>query len=538
MHGSYSFGVSGLETGETFQRDRHVRTILLAGLVCLWGAISLPLVPWHPFAAPNIAQAIAGGAAFIYLMRTRHRPRVRFARIFTAAVIVYAIILLPWTAVQWCELGRPLEALTAPQIAAVATPLIIPRPPVLSVALVLIFVAEGMFAYFYAAAVGLGDLLPLGEPLITGFFAVLGVALVVLAEQRRRLTKRYIQVQSELVALRRVGPMFEEVRQSMTDQLDSIGLALNQHYADGRSRLAETTADRALERLNNVGAQIGVLTDVQVGSAEPYDEEQQFLARDAHNGAIVFAAALAFLSIQTAVFGAPLPADLFVASAVVSLSLLAYLVATRKRPSRRSADWILFVLWVALIAVTIATQRLLLDVGRPFIPFLGQKIFVVVLALVAASRFWFGLSLIVFTTLSVFVAYYAFEMGANEAYISMIEPWVILIYAIIAGVTLVLREQRLVRSLRLRQAESESTALHRRADLLFALRDQFNTPLQALVLREQQLAQRCSPAMAERLHTAISQLIVLSRQLVTFDLPSVDVPVASFDGQVQLRARV
>ncbi|MCU1282854.1 MAG: uncharacterized protein JWM53_6400, partial [bacterium] len=104
--------------------------------------------------------------------------------------------------------------------------------------------------------------------------------------------------------------------------------------------------------------------------------------------------------------------------------------------------------------------------------------------------------------------------------ISVVEPWVTLVFMAIGVAALLLRDQRRVASLAVLRAESQATALHRRAAMLLALRDQLNTPLQTLVLGATRLALHEPTHDAARLATALHRLVGLSRELANVDLSS------------------
>jgi hypothetical protein len=85
----------------------HSGATVLALLLFLWGAVSYFFVPREPFGTPNLLQVVVCGPAFLYFVATRKRPSQRLAASFSAALLAYSLVLLPWTAVQWAALGRP-----------------------------------------------------------------------------------------------------------------------------------------------------------------------------------------------------------------------------------------------------------------------------------------------------------------------------------------------------------------------------------------------------------------------------------------------
>ena len=194
----------------------------MALLLLLWGGVSLPIVP-RVFDVVNYLHMSVGVLATTYFVWTRHRPNARIALGFCALAILQALIVLPWTAVVWCELRRPWEAFTVPQVAMVSMALVIPRSFWLGVVVMLLFAAESLFVYFYARHVGLGAALAhrRAERLVL-LRRALGVGLLVLREKRRDLARRHIRVQAETEALRRVGPQFTVVREELAIQLPLV----------------------------------------------------------------------------------------------------------------------------------------------------------------------------------------------------------------------------------------------------------------------------------------------------------------------------
>lgn len=513
-------------------KSRDGSALLLALLIFVWGVVSLARAPRDPFLVPNLIQTVGGGIAAVYFFRTRLPPRSPIPAVFKAITIVYTLVLLPWVATAWSALERPLESFTIPQLAAVAVPLVI-RRRWLALVLIALFIAEGVFAYAYASKIGLAALLPHGEPLLTIFFGILSLCLLVLREQRRRLTQRHMKVAAEVDALHAVGTLFDRVRHEVSSHLSQISTALA--VAEARAdELRRESSLRALDRVGTVERQLDELVDAPVVRTHPQTEEE-YRARDAQTGATVFAILLLVLSIQTVAFGAPLPPGRFIAIGCASASGLLYLLVTRRRPSERAAHVVVVVLWAGLVAVAITVQIEYLALGRPFVPFLAHKIFVVVLGLVVSTRIWLGLVLIGLTTVSAIVTYFALGM-TGLPHISMFEPWVMLIYAGVGAAAAVLRDQRRIASIELRRAESEAETLERRALLCLALRDRLNSSVQTIVLGESMLVAGCSPRAIEQVHSGVEGLVALCRELEMLDhMLTPELHRAQFDADAELR---
>src|SRR5262249_55669481 len=98
--------------------------------------------------------------------------------------------------------------------------------------------------------------------------------------------------------------------------------------------------------------------------------------------------------------------------------------------------------------------------------------------------------------------------------IPMSEPWTLLIYLLIAGALLVMREQRRVASIRILRADRERAALTRQAGVVLALLDQLGTPLQTLTISTAMVF-RQQPDHPERkgLELALERISSLRRRL-------------------------
>ena len=206
----------------TRERDAHRGATLLTLLVFLWGLISLLVDPWEPFGVPDVFQTVCGGALLVYFLRTWNRPRRRVADAVATILIVYTLLLVPWTAVEWCRLGRPMDALTIPQVGAVCMAFVFPGRWWLGMTAMGLFVAESLFVFVYARHLGLDALIPVTEPLGTFFFTVVGLGLFILRHRRRDLARQYVRVQGEIQALDRVRPICSHARDQLQSQVPII----------------------------------------------------------------------------------------------------------------------------------------------------------------------------------------------------------------------------------------------------------------------------------------------------------------------------
>lgn len=515
-----------------YAHDAYGSVTLLALLLFLWGAISLVTLHTSVFDLPNELQVVVGGSATLYFLGTRHRPSTRVALAFSVLVIAYSLILLPWTAVVWTALGRPLEAFTVPEVGMVITALVIPRFVSLGAVTLGLFAAESLFAYFHARQIVPEKLIPITEPGATLGFALLGAGLLVLRERRRQLALRHIRVQSEAAALRGIGPLFSAVRADLETELALL--------ADERTRLgaggSSSRIDRAVDRLVAVSRKLDNLIEGRPDLGRPaavdrslLDEtkpvaseaEGLLMARAAYSGAIAIAGVAAawellrFLTLRSH----QLDRESLVMTGTISvcLSCLIYLVSTRRRPSARTARWLVLVIMGLVLTVGSIDQTQYLRMGRPYSPFLAHKMVMVILGLMTTRRSWPGIVLIIITAGIALAIYFDQHLGAHRDLISLAEPWVTLVFMAIGIAGAAMREQRILASLRLLRAEATLSTLHRRALIFLALRDQLNSPLQTLLLWADQLEGQRSRQELGRVHAGIERLIGRSRELAELD---------------------
>jgi hypothetical protein len=519
-------------------------------LLMLWGAFSLVSGLRRPFLVPNIAQAFVGAVGLTFFLRTRATPRRIAAQIFTAAVIGYSLLILPWTAIVWSRLGRPWEAFAVPQIGMLTMALVSPRlfP---GVALLAAFAVETAFVYFHAHHVGLGAAIPTTEPYVSLMVAIFGIYVLSLRRRRRRLVLKQLRLQSESEALGRLGPLFATVRDEMDGSLDAISSALRR--LDGPEVESQKRAvARALQRVADLRDRIQPLlpeppcnngTLEEAHERVPLPElELKFIASDAHAGASVFAAISAtlgvfFISVATA---AHFPDALRAIMALIAISSVGYLLATSSRlPSRSSSAAFVLLLWATLLLVATYSEGLLardaITAHRPYTPFIPHKLLLVTLPLVAPALGWITRVAVLATALDALVLFLLLGLSAHTNVVSLVEPWTTMAFALVGFLLMSLHEQRRVASVALLRAESNRTSLRRRASLLLALRDQLNSPLQVLVLQAAYLAQR-SPESGPAIVARVSRLVAMSRRLASIgELGREGKEPVSFDANEALR---
>lgn len=511
----------------------------LAVLVLLWGTVSLFVVPWQPFWIPNVGQSVASAGLLVYLVRTWNRPSRRAAEAIFAVVLIYTLLLLPWTAIVWCQLGRPLEALAVPQGAILVIALVTPGRWAFAAGAMCLFIAECLFVLLYARHVGLGSQLPITEPIGTFGYSILGFGLLFLRRRRSELTSECVRMQAEVQAFDRIRPQFHRAREELDAQITRLAAEVQPTGVtrfDARSRAMR----RALDRLAELRGKLGELVADDVGTSA-HEAENRLLERDAQLGAIVLAGILVALAVpvliwsQSQLGGAPTP--MFLAQFTIDLVILLYLVSTRHRPSSRRALVAMIVMFATALPAVVVNQYLLLQLDRPYSPFVGQKLLMGVLGLSLTTRFRLGVVLIAVTAASAMALWFILDLDSRRDIVPYAEPWVTLIYLLIGLVSLFLLEQRQITSIQLMRARAEASAMHRRAVMFLALRDRLNSPLQTLVLGATAVTMELPRSQGERVQTAVDRLVALSHELSELD--GLVPPLATaIDADYELRRQV
>jgi hypothetical protein len=489
---------------------------------------------------------IVGAVALPFFLRMRSRTRSPFAQVFNALVIGYALLLLPWTAIEWSRLGRPLEALAVPQIGMLTMALTVSPGFWPGILLVTAFAAETLFVSASAQHVGLAAKMPTTEPYFSLMVATVSVYILFLRRRRSRLVADQIKLQGEATALDRIAPLFAKVRDEISVCVGALSAGLLR-LDEPELRPWSARLKRALERVGELGHRIDSLVDpandpALADNAAMAREEQHFIAADAHANASIFAAIAATLSVFfiSVAVEANFPRELITLMVMIAFGTLIYLLATRGRlPLKRQSAAFVISLSATLLAVATYSEWLLgrwtIAVGRPYTPFIAHKLLLVTLPVVGAALGWIASAALLATTCDALILYFVLRLDRHPEVISFAEPWTTMAFALMGFLLLSLREQRRVASLAVLRAESHRAAAQRRAELLLAVRDQLNSPLQILVMYAPQLAHRCAADSAAYL-AHIERLIAVSHWLGSVGTGMPRNPKAtSFDAVAALR---
>jgi hypothetical protein len=433
-------------------------------------------------------------------------------------------------AVWWKELGRPWEAFVLPQLGMVTMALVIPRYGWLAEGLVLAYLLDalGIFTYYRLAGVS-ADALPHLEPVASLTFAVVGVGLVRMREQRRVATIQYLRAQAENATLHRMGAPLRGITDaygaSLRDLREGLGRLMSTHERPATVKRLSGAIDN-LSVLHDRLVQLGPKPDdaSEVGEAAPATPpdstraEREFLARDAQDSVTTLAAivciavAMIFLVMRHAVPGWPvrLLAVYLFATTVILLVLL----RTSSRPSPRRTMAAFLGILLPVYPLIVVTTAALSHLSAAFELFLGPKLAMALLPIAAPRYLTLGALLEAAFGVGSIVLYYAFGFSGSGHRFAMSEPWLTLAYAFIGLALLYVRDQRRLAQLRLLRADAELTASARRAGISIAILDQAGSPLQVILLAVDMLRARgTDPQTLSAIEEASKRLCDASRSV-------------------------
>jgi len=168
------------------------------------------------------------------------------------------------------------------------------------------------------------------------------------------------------------------------------------------------------------------------------------------------------------------------------------------------------VFWIA--EVHLAGRR------EGWIPFVGFKLLMMGIALLAPPMVRVGFALMGVLLLETVLLWFDFDARARQLATGW-EPWMTFLYTAIAAGLLAYRARTLKRERRFFQARAEAESLERLARLFLAVRDQANTPLQSIEIVSTMLEDRFPEAAEDvaRIHRAVKRLRELTRMLSGFE---------------------
>ena len=155
--------------------------------------------------------------------------------------------------------------------------------------------------------------------------------------------------------------------------------------------------------------------------------------------------------------------------------------------------------------------------GRAWTPFQANKLGTLAVALLA-PQLGVGLASIAGFAATAIGKFYFLDPEVQRG-MAVGEPWLVLIYALFAGVLLIYRRRGLALELEMLRVQAETAAAEQLARTFLRLRDYTNTPIQTIVFTTELLRAKhhdLKPTL-DRLDRAVNKLTELSRALTRYE---------------------
>jgi hypothetical protein len=508
-----------------YARDVYSSTAFLALLIIAGAGVNL----WCGRGVQPVLLTVAHACSLVislmmlgFIAYSRRQPRPEVPIFFCASLVAGFFVVLAAAAVLWRNAGRPWETVALTQTVIVSAGMLPSRTLVLPACAVALFSLEAVLIHAWLLHTGIPpSQLIAGEPITTISFAGVALAVLHVRVQRRDLALRFLQRSADALTLRRLSGLLGEI----AGEISGAATALDQEMR----RLREVPAPgvhrrlaRAVERITSVSGGLG--PTVSRGVEHRYDEEErEFYARDAHAAVFSLCVTVAVLSL-IALIGfsrlslGPLPLFLIAQMCLGTVGAVS-LYLTRQLPSERLTT-VTFQLVVILLCVEFAvTQPYWQRLGVVFEPFLGAKLFLVMIPLAAPRRPpWLVIAAEIVVSLACVEAFYRLHMDQLRDRLPLAEPWLTVLYCTIGMAMLASRENRRVMSLRLLRADREVAALISRAAVSLTLLDQLGSPLQTAAANLELLrAMGAEERTLQRAQASLARLAAASQRVPQTD---------------------
>jgi hypothetical protein len=249
-------------------------------------------------------------------------------------------------------------------------------------------------------------------------------------------------------------------------------------------------------------------------------------------------AEVAYIFIDEQTFPAPLLLPVLRAlHALLALGLLGVLLALRDRPRLALGVGTFVAVVVPYLGIFAVAEGAMAASGQVWMPLTGHRLLMVGIGLVAPTGLALGSALVGALALESVLLWYGLGLHARLG--MPWEPWVTLVWGVVACGLLAFRVRTQRIEAQLFQARTEAESLERLARLLLVLRDATNTPLQSLELSISLLAGRVpqEAALLATVERALAKLRALTQRMAVAD-PLLDWQTQgeSFDVDTVLRS--
>jgi len=204
-------------------------------------------------------------------------------------------------------------------------------------------------------------------------------------------------------------------------------------------------------------------------------------------------------------------------SVLVGIGLIAFLLIRRPRATVRLGSAVFLVNMVAMLVALWITSGYWATTGRAWTPFQANKLGALAVSLLA-PQLGVGLASIAGFAAMAIGKFYFLDPEIQRGF-PVGEPWLILIYALFAGVLLIYRLRGLALEREMLRIQAEAAAAEQLARTFLRVSDYSNTPIQTIAFTTELLWAKThdlKPTL-DRLDRAVEKLTELSHALTRYE---------------------
>ena len=204
-------------------------------------------------------------------------------------------------------------------------------------------------------------------------------------------------------------------------------------------------------------------------------------------------------------------------SVLVGIGLIVFLLIRRPRATVRLGSAVFLVNMVAMLVALWITSGYWVTTGRAWTPFQANKLGALAVSLLA-PQLGVGLASIAGFAAMAIGKFYFLDPEIQRGF-PVGEPWLILIYALFAGVLLIYRLRGLALEREMLRIQAEAAAAEQLARTFLRVSDYSNTPIQTIAFTTELLRAKThdlKPTL-DRLDRAVEKLTELSHALTRYE---------------------
>ena len=204
-------------------------------------------------------------------------------------------------------------------------------------------------------------------------------------------------------------------------------------------------------------------------------------------------------------------------SVLVGIGLMVFLLIRRQRATVRLGSAVFLVNMVTILVALWITNGYWATTGRPWTPFQANKLGALAVSLLA-PQLGVGLASIAGFAAMAIGKFYFLDPEIQRGF-PVGEPWLILIYALFAGVLLIYRLRGLALEREMLRIQAEAAAAEQLARTFLRVSDYSNTPIQTIAFTTELLRAKThdlKPTL-DRLDRAVEKLTELSHALTRYE---------------------